>query len=104
MTVNETESTVGFHFGVKLFEQGMLDLEFCSALAADQVMVALFGYLVDQMSATHVGRTSQPVFGQEFQRAVDRWLGQTGDIKAGAFIDFGRRKMFVRMVQGVQDG
>jgi hypothetical protein len=35
---------------------------------------------IDEMSAAHVGGTCQPVLREEFERAVDRGFGQTGDL------------------------
>jgi hypothetical protein len=81
----------------------VIDLHFRATLTADQVVVVMLGNLIDQVPAAHVGGADQAILSQEFQRAIYGRFCQTGDILAGALIDFGRGYMPVRVVQDVQD-
>ena len=97
MAVNETESAAGFQFDVTFLQWRMVNLNFTATLAADHVMVSLASNLVDQVSTAHVSRASQSVFGQEFERAVDGSLRQTGEVffNAGKYLDRGEMRALV---------
>ncbi len=104
MAVHETETAAGFQVGVEGFERSMFDLNFYAAFTADEVMMVLFGNLINEMSAADMRGMRQSILGQELERAVDGRLGQAGEVLSGAFVDLGRRKVPARMMKYVQDG
>lgn len=104
MAVNETKTATGFQVGVEGCERSMFDLNFYAAFTADEMMMVLFGDLINEMSAADMSGMHQSILGQELERAVDGRLGQAGEVLSGTLIDLGRRKMPVRMVKYVQNG
>lgn len=77
------------------------DHHFCSAFAADQMMMALAGKLVGQVTIQVVSSKDDAVTGQKVQRAIDGGFGHTRLADTG--IDFGGREMTI-VVQGFEDG
>ncbi len=94
----ERITAAGFQFSIKFIQRRVIYLNFGTAFAADQMVVFLFGNLVDQMAVAYVGRVRQSILGQEFERAVDGRFGQAGDVMAGLLVYFTRREMPARMI------
>lgn len=76
MTVDEMIAREGFQFVIYAYQSFVIDLNFCTTLAADQVMVVLPGDLVDQVTAAHVCGINQAILCQEIQGAVHRGFRQ----------------------------
>lgn len=104
MAVDVSKAIRSLQLCIDLLKWCVVNLYFLTAFTADQMVVILFGDLVDQVPAAHVGGARQPVFCQEFQGAVDGRLGQSGQRLAGSLVDLGRWQVSIRMVKDVQDG
>lgn len=89
---------------IEVLKRGMPDLHRRAALTADQMMVMLFGQLIDDPSSAHVCRKQDAFSREVFQGPVDRRLGQPWEFFARLFVHLHRRKMPMRVMQHMQDG
>lgn len=81
----------------------MIDFDRLPASPADQVIVVVFGDLVNQLPRADVGSQDKILLGQEDQRPVDGGFREAGHHLAGALENFGWREVFSRLAKDVQD-
>lgn len=93
MTINTQISARRFQFAVKTFQQGMLDLDFATTDAANNVVVIVTGDLVTQMSIAGLRGAHKTVLRQEFERTIHGRLGETWQLLFCLPVDFARGKM-----------
>ena len=72
-----------------------------AAVAADQMMMITLSQFIHEPAVAHVRGKGKSICGQEFQCAIDGWLGEAREFLAAQVIDLGRREMSVRMAQDV---
>ena len=89
---------------IQVLKRGMPDFDRRAALAADQMMMVLFGQLIHDPPPAHVCRKQDAFFREVFQRTVDRRLRQPWELFARLFVHLHRRKMPVRVMQHMQNG
>jgi hypothetical protein len=104
MAVDEMVATGGLQFIIYTCQARVLDLNFCTAFAAYQVVVVPPAYFIDEVSAVGAGRIDQSILYQEIQGAVHRGFRQAWQILAGTFVDLDGREMLTGVMQDMQDG
>jgi hypothetical protein len=88
---------------IEFCQDGMVDLQFLTARAANQMMVIVPGNFVNQLTAADMASKHQALFGQKGQGAIDGWLGQTRHQPPRPLVDFYWRQMPVIILKDVQD-